>query len=127
MSKQEALYDVHQEHAEWISKLNFYKDDIKIFNTRLEEIVSKNNGVEVLEEVERFQNQFIIQRNNIDEIAHIITLDEVELQNEVKANPVAVDHRKVGDQSEHRDLVATFEKNFTELRAEYNKFSAKWM
>ena len=65
MSKQEALYDVHQEHAEWISKLNFYKDDIKIFNTRLEEIVSKNNGEEVLAEVERFQNQFIIQRNNI--------------------------------------------------------------
>jgi hypothetical protein len=127
MSKQEALYDVHQEHAEWISKLNFYKDDIKIFNTRLEEIVSKNNGVEVLEEVERFQNQFIIQRNNIDEIAHIITLDEVELQNEVKANPVAVDHRKVGDQSEHRDLVTTFEKNFTKLRAEYNLFSSKWM
>lgn len=127
MSKQEALYDVHQEHAEWISKLNFYKDDVKIFNTRLEEIVSKNNGVEVLAEVEKFQNQFIIQRNNIDEIAHIITLDEVEIQNEVKANPVAVDHRKVGDQSEHRDLVATFEKNFTELRAEYNKFSAKWM
>ena len=45
----------------------------------------------------------------------------------LKANPVAVDHRKVGDQSEHRDLVTTFEKNFTKLRAEYNLFSSKWM
>lgn len=125
--KQEGLYEVHQEHSEWISKLNFYKDEIKIFKTRLEEIVLKNNTHEVLAEVEKFENQFKIQRNNIDEIAHKITLDEDELQDEVKSNPVAIDHRKVGDHSEQRDLVLTFEKNFNEIRQEYNKFSAKWM
>lgn len=125
--KQEGLYEVHQDHAEWISKLNFYKDEIKIFRLRLEEIISKNNSPEALAEVEKFENQFKIQRNNIDEIAHKITLDEDELQNEVKSNPIAIDHRKVGDHSEQRDLVLTFEKNFNEIRQEYNKFSAKWM
>lgn len=127
MSKQEALYDVHQDHTEWLSKLNFYKDEIKILQNRLEEIASKNNQQEVLSEVEKYQNQFIIQRNNIDEIAHIINLDEQALQDEVNSNPIAVDHRKVGDHSNQRDLVLTFEKNFNDLREDYNKFSAKWM
>ncbi len=127
MIKEEALYDVHQNHVEWQNKLKFYNDEIKIFNKRLEEIVSKNTSKDVLSEVEKYQNQFIVQNNNIDEIAHIITLDEEELQNEVKSNPIAVDHRKVGDHSKQKDLVETFEKNFNEIRSEFNTFSAKWM
>ena len=35
MIKEEALYDVHQNHVEWQNKLKFYNDEIKIFNKRL--------------------------------------------------------------------------------------------
>ena len=127
MTTKENIFDQHLENQDWLKRLDFYKEEIVILKERLEEVTGKNNAPEFLKDVEHYQNQFIIQRNNIDEIAHIITLDEIEIQNEVKANPVAVDHRKVGDQSEHRDLVTTFEKNFTKLRAEYNLFSSKWM
>ena len=55
-------------------------------------------------------------------------MDKIEeLQKEVKSNPVAIDHRKVGDHSSQRDLVETFEINFNELRLEFNQFLAKWM
>ena len=127
MNKQESIYDLHADHKEWTSKLDFYKDDIKILTHRLEEIASKNNAVEVLAEVERFQNQFFIQNNNIDQIKHIITLDEDKIQKSIADNPVAADHRKMDRHDRERDLVETFEKNFNSLRAEYNAFSAKWM
>jgi hypothetical protein len=127
MNKQESIINLHHEHTEWINKLTFYKDDIKVLSKRLEEIVTKNNAKDVLSEVEKFQNQFIIQNDNIDRIKHIINLDEDKIKNEIQSNPVAVDHRKMGDHAEERDLVDTFEKNFNEIRAEFNKFSAKWM
>jgi hypothetical protein len=127
MSTKVGLYELHEEHKEWIQKLNFYKDDINIFEKRLQELVSKNTKEEATKEIEHFQNQFIIQKNNIDTIKHIITVDEDEIQKEVNKNLVAVDHRKVEDHPKERDLVETFEANYKELREEFNKFSAKWM
>ncbi|MFM7300624.1 MAG: hypothetical protein ACKO1R_05725 [Crocinitomicaceae bacterium] len=46
-------------------------------------MTSKNTDKEVLKQVEHFQNQFIIQRNNIDELKHTIKIHENELQMEV--------------------------------------------
>ncbi len=127
MNKNETIINLHHEHTEWINKLNFYKDDLIVFNNRLSEIAAKNTKNNILAEVERFQNQFIIQNNNIDQIKHIINLDEDKIKKEVTKNPVAVDHRKVEDHAGERDLVDTFEKNFNEIRADFNKFAAKWM
>ena len=127
MEAQGTIYTQHEENKEWTSKLSFYKDEIKILNGRLEELASKNTSNEVLVGIERFQNQLIIQRNNIDEILHLVKLNEEELIEEINANPVAVDHRKVEYHSNEKDMVNSFEKNFNELRAEFNEFASKWM
>jgi hypothetical protein len=77
--------------------------------------------------VEHFQNQFIIQRNNIDELIHAIKSNENLLVKEVEQNPVAVDRRKTAYHEIEKDMVESFEKNFNELRKEFILFSAKWM
>lgn len=127
MKAQDKIYDQHNENIEWVNKLKFYKEEIEILKKRLAEIAAKNNQQDVLKDVERFQNQFIIQRNNIDEIAHTVNLNETQLMEEVKKNPVAVDRRKVDDHADERELVNGFEKNLNELRTEFNRFAAKWL
>ena len=127
MSTNESIYKQHEENTEWINKLNFYKDEIKIMTGRLEEIASKNSSDDALAEVERFQNQLIIQRNNIDNISHEVKMNEEALIEEIKENPVAVDHRKVEYHAKEQDLVDSFEKNFNDLRDDFNRFSTKWM
>jgi hypothetical protein len=121
------IYDQHQIHQDWLSRLEFYKEEIQILKERLQEITSKNNSLDVLVKVEHFQNQFIIQRNNIDELAHSIKVNEAKIVQEIKNNPVAVEHRKVDNHVKEEDFMIYFEKNFSELRAEYNRFSAEWM
>lgn len=121
------IIETHAEHTSWISKLDFYTDELIILNHRLEEIAVKNTHIEVLAEVEKFQNQFIIQKDTIDQIRHIIILEEDKILKEVKTNPVAVDHRTVNVHPGIEDLIETFEKNFKELRIEFNTFLAKWM
>ena len=110
METKAKIYDQHAENTEWTSKLNFYKDEIKIMTGRLEEVAAKNSSKEVLAQVERFQNQMIIQRNNIDEALHAVKINEEKLQAEINENPVAVDHRSVEYHAIEKDMVDSFEK-----------------
>ena len=127
MKSEESIYKQHSENSEWVSKLNFYKDEITILKERLAEVASKNSHKEVLAEVEHFQNQFIIQKNNIDEISHNVKMNEESLQKEINSNPIAVDHRKVEYHINEKNAVESFEKNFNDLRSEFKVFLAKHM
>ncbi|MDO8998659.1 MAG: hypothetical protein Q7W45_02760 [Bacteroidota bacterium] len=127
MKTEEKVYNQHLEHSDWMSKMKFYGDEITVIKNRLAEIASKNTDKDVLVEVEHFQNQMIIQKNNVDEISHAIKIDEQALQQDIKNNPIAVDHRSAPYHNKEKETVDTFEKNFNELRTEFKNFAAKWM
>ena len=122
-----SIYSQHYEHTEWLNVLSFYKDDIKIMQKRIEEIVQKNTSHDIMAQVEHFQNQLIIQQRNIDEMRDHIQQDEKLLVATVNKNIVAVDHRKVEDHTGERQDIAAFEKNFEDLRKNLNRFLAKCM
>lgn len=127
MGQNEYMYKQHEENVEWTGKLDFYKDEIKILQKRLEEIAQKNNHKDVLAQVEKFQNQLLIHRNTIDEIHHGIVLSEDKIQEEINKNPVAADRRKIADHQAEKEEIQIFEKVFNELREEFNRFVSKWM
>ena len=84
------------------------QEEIEILKERLAEIANKNSSKLVLSEVEHFQNQFIVQRNNIDEIGHLIKLNENLLIASVNKNAIAVDHRSLPYHKEEKEkLIAT--------------------
>lgn len=127
MATKESIYKQHEENDMWISKLNFYKDEIKILNGRLEEVASKSPTKDALGEVERFQNKLIVQRNNLDEVMHNVRLNEDCLQREIESNTTAVDHRKVAYHSREKDQVVSFERTFIDLKDDLNDFAAKYL
>jgi len=127
MENKKQIYEQHAENSDWINRLEFYKEEIEILKERLAEIANKNSSKSVLSEVEHFQNQFIVQRNNIDEIGHLIKLNEQLLENEVNKNEIAVDHRSLPYHIEEKEKLEGFESNISNLRKEFNTFSSKWM
>ncbi|MFN4233704.1 MAG: hypothetical protein ACK4IK_02735 [Bacteroidia bacterium] len=118
--------ELHQLHREWVNKLNFYKDDLKSLEKRIEEIASKYTSTEVLSMIEHFQNQIKIQRNEIDILMHDIKIEEEELQKNITDNPTAWDHRKAAN-TNINERIETFEKLFAEMRKELIGFAAKYM
>lgn len=126
-SEKTYLTDLHRNHVEWVSALTFYKEDLKTFIHRLEEIVAKNNHQDVLSKVEHFQNQFIIQRNEIDVLLHDIKLKEKELVDYAASHPVAIDHVRFQESTELVARMNRFEDLWKELRSEYLTFVSKWM
>ena len=116
------IYDQHVEHGEWMNKLLFYGVEMKIMQKRLDDICSKSPDQEALKQVEHFQNQIIIQSARITDLTKHIKGEEKILANNIKENVVASDHRSIEDHTEEREMVEQFEKNFNELRKEFNLF-----
>ena len=125
MNTQIALVDLHVEHKEWLNKLLFYKDDLKIMQSHLDEIASKNNHQDVLVFVERFENQFKIQNEQIDFLKHNIKQHLNNIEESIINNPIASNHRKMDDHAPERDKMIRFEELFAELRKDVLSFLSK--
>jgi len=116
--------ELHGEHTQWLSALQFAKDELAVLERRLEEIVQRNNKTEVMAQVEHFQNQFIREHEVIDELRHAVNEHEQFLQKEAAERQDTITHRRFGDHAVLREQMATFEKLFAELRAEYQRWLA---
>ena len=113
-------------HQEWLRALDFYETELKILQGRLSEVALKNNGREVSAGVEQYQNQFIVQRNNIDELRHTVNEHVHRVFVDAKVHVGRVEENRVDEHKEIEGAVAQFEKVIKELRHEFNKFAAKW-
>ena len=122
MDTKKYLSELHQEHIDWSKHLNFYKDEIGTFKHRLEEIVRANTAIEVLAQVEHFQNQFIRQNEVIDELMHTINVEEDKIVRDAQGNNVATDHRKADENWDLVEQMEIFDKIYGELKDEFNRF-----
>lgn len=118
---------LHDEHREWLNKLDFYKDDLPVLRKRLEEVAAKNTASDVMKMVEHFQNQFIIQRNELDEFRHVIKEHENHLQAAINQNETAINRQSLSDHPEMRERMERYEKLFQEFRMDLLRFVSKYM
>lgn len=89
------IEDLHFEHKNWNSELEFQKDEITTFTNRLAEVTKRWTKKEILKEVEHFQNCFLIQEKNIKYINHKIKEHEHLISNiSSKANSTDIEKHK---------------------------------
>lgn len=114
-------------HTDALRGLDFYKEEIMILKKRLEEIAADNTGHEVSEKVEYFQNQFLIQGNNIDELKHQIKENVKNIEHQIQESSGLVKVNTAGKNIDLYDQYLVLEKIINEIRQEFNRFASKWM
>ena len=119
--------ELHFDHKLWTNNMRFYRDELTIFEHRLEELVTRNTKVEVTAQIEHFQNQFIRQREVAEEIISKCGDHEKFLVNQAITHPVAIDHVLFADHTKLRDEAETYDKLYAELKKEFTDFLRKWM
>lgn len=127
--KEKAIFigDLHFEHEMWKRELNFCEDELKFLTKRLEETAFLHDEEkDMLREVEHFQNQFIVQKQNVDQFKHDINTKENQLATFAKEHPVAINHIHFMDHAKLRDNMEGFAKNYNNLKQEFRGFVAKW-
>ena len=121
------LKDLHFEHKVWLNELKFYKEEVAIFEHRLDELVVRYTKMEVLAKLEQFQNQFIREKEVIDELRHSIKQHENGLAQFAEEHPIAIDHHYFNDHTGLRDEFVRFRELFAELKHEFLKYLAEYM
>lgn len=124
--KTQKAYTLHVEHSQWLENLRFYSDELRFLKDKLSEVTAKYTSASVLKQSEHYQNQFIIQENEIAELKHFINEHERFIEKNLGSNPAA-DHKSMADHLMERDRMETFEKLFKELKTDFKKFLSKTM
>lgn len=111
----------------WLKALSFYKDELLVATRRLEEVAGKNTEPALGTSIEHFQNQFVIQRTNIDTLSHNIKEFAHFLASDAQQHIGYVDSRFGDLRKKLEEEYTTLEKIINELRHEFNVFAAQWM
>ncbi len=127
VTKRVYLEDLHFEHNLWLNELSFFEDEVNIYEHRLEDLVKKFEEKELLIELEQFQNQFIRQKEVIDQLKHDINKHERRISNFAQENLDTIENTHFLDHTGLRDHMESFRSIYGELKKGFYAFMAKWM
>jgi len=119
---------MNNEQSDWQRGLEFYKQELQIHANRLSDVSGMYESKEELKpNVEHFQNQFIVQRNNIDQLSHDLGSFEKKVSSETQEMAQHIHSETLTEHDLLRDRFTTLEKTINDLRHEHNKFLAKYI
>ena len=122
-----AFQTLHLDHQLWNNELKFYVDEIRIFEGYLEEFVKKGPSEhrDLMADLEHFQNQFIRQKEVLDELRHDIRVSEQRLSREIQMGVRLTDADKISHE-DMKDRMEIFRKIYRELKADFYEYMTKW-
>ncbi|MFM1998142.1 MAG: hypothetical protein RL204_89 [Bacteroidota bacterium] len=118
---------VTAEYADWMRAISFYQDEIKILKNRLSEVSQRYTNTDVKVEVEHFQNQFIIQNNNLEDLLKDIKTHESHMSADAEKLAQHLSNHTLAEHDSMRDRFTNLEKVITSLRHDFNKFLCRYM
>jgi len=110
----------------WKRELKFQESEMDYFEEKLEHIVMRNPGTEVLVQLEGFQNKIIREREVMGHLRHRIRMKRRELahQNHIEKNSDAQFHEK---QVLLKDEMKTFVNMHYQLKEKMMDFFLKYL
>ena len=127
--KKQVLYNsnMHFEHEQWKGEIAFWKDELKFFNNRLSELVTRWPNKEVLIKLGHYQNEFIIHGGAIEELQETIEKHETRIAGQSKTVTDALDTQLTKIHVEFRNRMETQRHIYAELKKEFFRFLEDYM
>ena len=127
--KKELIFnsDLHFEHKLWRRELLFWEDELKSFNLRLDELVNRWTNKEMLAQLEHYQNQFMLQENNIDKLQDEINVHEANISKSTKQGKDLLDIHLVKNHIEFRNKMEVQRHIYRDLKKEFFTFLSSYM
>ncbi|MCK0159140.1 hypothetical protein [Allomuricauda sp. F6463D] len=119
--------DLHFEHKQWKSELDFWKDEIKSFKNRLSELASRWTDKDVLAQLEHYQNEFILHSGIIEDLQVAIEKHEMNISGHSDENHESLDVAMVKNHLKFREKMETQRQIYADLKKEFFQFLSKYM
>lgn len=118
---------ISNEHSDWNRSILFYKDELIILDNRLSEVSRKYTNENVKSQVEHFQNQFIIQKNNLDGLKLKIKDHEKHMSDDTLSHAQHLTDQTILEHSQLHDQFITQEKIIIDLKTDFYRFLSHYM
>ena len=111
----------HQEHREWISSLDFYQDEIRIFQKDLEKVLFEFPDLySIIEHVDEYQNIFSRKLTRVSNLRRQIILHERHL-----TDGKSINESDLWGHTETREKLEEFIADFEKLKVNFRGFVSK--
>jgi hypothetical protein len=127
--KTDVLYNsnMHFEHELWKGELDFWKDELKSFNNRLSELVTRWTDKDVLAQLEHYQNEFVLHGSVIEDLEEVIEEHETRIAGQSIEGEDAIDMPLAKKHIEFRNRIETQRDIYSKLKKEFFRFLEKYM
>ncbi|MFD2914597.1 hypothetical protein [Psychroserpens luteus] len=127
--EKEVLYNsnMHFEHVQWKRELAFWEDELKSFNNRLSELVTRWTDKDVLAQLEHYQNEFILHGGVIEDLQESIEEHEERIAGQSITGEDAIDVQLAKQHVEFRNKIETQREIYAELKKQFFRFLEKYM
>jgi hypothetical protein len=123
----DTLSHLHHVCKDWIREIQFYKAELPVFRSRLDEIAPKYTATEVKQQVGHFENRLIIMNEHYDELLHDLNLKEQQILDDAAAQPNYINAKMLNIDDGILEMIDYTGKEFKEFKTEFYKFLAKYM
>lgn len=115
---------LHQEN-DWLRELEFYKEDMYILSSRMDEVNKKNTSQETLARADQLLNKLYILRQRLDELKHDINAHSEKVAAIAKDKPTHIHERALPENDLFFNKVKSLIQDIADIRFEFNSFLAK--
>lgn len=126
LTKTKHIDELHFEHQLWLRELAFFSDELKIYQKTLEKLVSNESSIDFKKAVERLQNKFLIQTDQLSDLKHHINMHEQWLAKYAEEHPVGIEKELFANHGKIKENVESFKKIYDELKVEFLEFAADY-
>lgn len=122
------VQDLHFENKIWLNELDFIKEELILFEEKLPHLIVANTGnQERMARIEQFQNQFIRQKEALDELRHEVQLSEQQLAEKAKQmSPIELEYKTLNDHADLREKVENFKFIYNNFKRKFFDFIIHW-
>jgi hypothetical protein len=119
--------NMHFEHVLWKRELEFWEDELKTFNNRLSELVTRWTDKDVLAQLEHYQNEFILHGGVIEDLQEAIEEHEIRIAAQSGYGSNAIDTQLAKKHVEFRNRIETQRDIYAKLKKDFFRFLEEYM
>jgi hypothetical protein len=128
MNTKTSIEQSHLEHRLWANELEFYREEIAIFQRHLAEIMQKNTNEKAISKANFYKNQFMRHWDVIDQLEYRLRKAEKNLAIYIKSHSNEdLGNVHVDDQDEMRSRIDSFKRTYQQLKEGFMRYESEWM
>src|SRR5215211_7164879 len=128
MDTKTSFSQAHLENRLWANELEFYRDEINIYQIHFEDLLSRNTSLQQSNEADLFQNQIARHQDLINQLENELLNAEKQMAIYAQTHTAAdLDEVIIADHYQFRQRMNAFKEEYQNWKNNLKRFETEWV